>query len=248
MTTRHCLVIDDDPLATIFLSEWMSAHGWRVVCARTLAEAARCLSASRFDLALVDRRLPDGDGLAWLAETALASVTRCLVTSGDAIDSRALPVGVGCLRKPLDVDRLQAWLTQSEPECPAATNQDPAAGVAPLLDDPSALARFGGNVEALRALRGMLLGELRDSALWRSQLREQSPPAAALDALHRLRAACALTGCARLSQISEMVEADLRRGLAADAKSLEDLDAATGATIAAIDATAPTVMARGHPE
>jgi ActR/RegA family two-component response regulator/HPt (histidine-containing phosphotransfer) domain-containing protein len=232
---RQCLVIDDDAIASTFLGEWLSARGWQVVCARTLAEAATRLTAASYDIALVDRRLPDGDGLAWLACGALVSTTRCLVTSGDAIDARTLPAGVDCMRKPLDVDRLEAWLAQSESSCSiAATDQVAAPVDLPLLDDATALARFGGNADALRSLRTMLLAELRDSASWRAQLRESTPTTAALDALHRLRAASALTGCARLGSVSEALENDLRRGLPASAKSLAELDATIDATIAEI--------------
>lgn len=237
MINRHCLIIDDDAIATTFLSEWMSAHGWQVVCARTLAEAARALAASRFDIALVDRRLPDGDGLVWLATNALASTTRCLVTSGETIDAGDLPANVACLRKPLDVDRLQAWLAQSDTGASTAITEGAAAPeVAPLLDDSLAVTRYGGNIQALRSLRAMLLSELRDSGPWRSQLRKAPPANTALDALHRLRAASALTGCVRLGQVSETLEADLRRGLPGDTRSLQRLDDTIDATIAAITA------------
>jgi CheY-like chemotaxis protein len=229
------LVIDDDAIATTFLREWLSSRGWQVVCARTLAEAGRCLTAARYDITLIDRRLPDGDGLAWLVDGALTSITRCLLSSGDAIDPRALPAGVAFLRKPLDVDRLQAWLAQSESNCGTEATSAAAAPVgASLLDDAQALARFGGNAAALRSLRAMLLTELRDSGPWRSQLRESAPTTAALDALHRLRAGSALTGCVRLGWVSEALEADLRRGLHANAKSVAELDAAIVATMAAI--------------
>jgi HPt (histidine-containing phosphotransfer) domain-containing protein len=105
-----------------------------------------------------------------------------------------------------------------------------------LLDDTAALPRLGGNRGALQSLRAMLLAELRDSAPWRQQLRLSTPPPAAIDALHRLRAACALTGCARLGQLGESIEAGLRSGTSTPAAALEDLDKVVADTISAISA------------
>lgn len=238
---RRCLVIDDDPIAAIFLVDLLSARGWIVDQARSLAQAEASLAAHRYDHLLADCRLPDGDGVAWLRQRRLApdwpASMRCLVTSGDLLAADALPDGVAQLRKPLDVKRLCQWLTTPAIRGVINSGFDATHGTAnalPLLDDTGALQKFGGRIEALIALRGMLLAELQDSQRWRAQLAEIPPQASALDSLHRLRAACALTGCARLGRICEALEQDLRHGLAAQAQCLQDLDAAVLATIAAI--------------
>lgn len=243
MTPRHCLVIDDDAIASVFLVDLLRAQGWRVARARSLATAREQLAAAQFDVILVDRHLPDGDGVRWLSEVLATAgrgwMPRCLVISGDRVETAMLPAGVGQLRKPVDAGHLCDWLANDpDPALPAADDPAPAAATgwasAGLLDDAGALARFGGNRDALQSLRAMLRAELDDSARWRLQLRQPMPPAAAIDALHRLRAACALTGCVRLGLVSEAVESDLRRGLAMPGGTLDEFDAIVATTIAAI--------------
>ncbi len=242
MPQRRCLVVDDDPIATAFLIELVSAQGLVVDSARSMQQADQCLARQRFDILLVDRRLPDGDGVLWLQKVLDRSgdrqTPRCLLTSGDLIDTEELPSGVGQLRKPVDAARLCLWLA-SDPGF-AAGNPMPGprtdSAAMALLDDSAALARLGGNRGALQSLRAMLLAELRDSACWRQQLRLTTPQPAAIDALHRLRAACALTGCARLGPLSEGIETGLRRGASTPAAALDDLDNVVAETIAAISA------------
>lgn len=236
MNQRRCLLVDDDPISAIFVGDWLAARGWQVAHADSLAAADRLLAAAAAEIWLVDRRLPDGDGIDWLGArlaAAGAGIPRCLVTSGEQVARDCLPPGVAGMCKPLDLDALAAWLAQS----PVAVVVDLAPGdLPPLLDDARALARFGGNVAALRSLRGMLLAELEGSAGWRAQLGQASAPAATLDALHRLRAGCALTGCARLGALAEALETRLRAGQPADRQILEDFAATLRATISALAA------------
>jgi len=57
------VVVDDDEVARSFLADNLTADGYQVLEAGTLAAAHR-LAATRFvDLAIVDLGLPDGDGL-----------------------------------------------------------------------------------------------------------------------------------------------------------------------------------------
>jgi two-component system response regulator QseB len=236
MNQRRCLLVDDDPISAIFVSEWLAARGWQVAHADSLAAADRLLAAAAAEVWLVDRRLPDGDGIDWLGARLAAAgdrIPRCLVTSGEQVDPDSLPPGAAKMRKPLDLDALAAWLAQST----AASAADVTPGDSSvLLDDAPALARLGGNVAALRSLRGMLLAELEASAGWRAQLGQASAPAATLDALHRLRAGCLLTGCTRLGAIAEALETVLRAGQPLSQPSLRELDAALAATISALAA------------
>lgn len=228
MTQRRCLVIDDDPIAATFLVELINARGWIVDQARSLTQAEASLALHRHDCLLVDRRLPDGDGVEWLRRQLKPSTwptpTRCLVTSGDALDASELPCGVAQLRKPVDADRLLRWLT-TEGETGIEANPDNSLerrwDERPLFDDETALKKFGGRTEALSALRKMLRDELNAGAHWRTQLDSHPPPLTVLDPLHRLRAACALTGCPRLGELSATLESELRGGQSAPAGLLD---------------------------
>jgi DNA-binding response OmpR family regulator len=62
---RPILIVDDDPALLATLAEQLSLDGeFAITEASTLAEAERHLEAegARFDLVLLDLRLPDGDG------------------------------------------------------------------------------------------------------------------------------------------------------------------------------------------
>lgn len=237
MTQLRCLLVDDDAISAVFVGDWLAARGWEVRHAETLAGADAALAEGEFELWLVDRRLPDGDGLAWLGRRLAGccqSTPRCLLASGERIAADALPPGVGSLRKPLDTEWLSAWL-ESQP-ANAATMDAVEQSSTSLLEDERALTRFGGNRAALHSLRRMLLAELRDSVSWRASLAQSPTPAAALDALHRLRAGCTLTGCVRLGAVAEELESALRAGAPARPDSLQALDEALRATMLALGA------------
>lgn len=57
------LVVDDDRGSRAFLADNLTADGYEVLEAGTMAAAQRLLSTSSLDLAIVDLGLPDGDGL-----------------------------------------------------------------------------------------------------------------------------------------------------------------------------------------
>ena len=64
-TSTHItiLVVDDDRASRAFLADNLTAEGYEVLEAGTMAAAQRLLSTSLLDLAIVDLGLPDGDGL-----------------------------------------------------------------------------------------------------------------------------------------------------------------------------------------
>jgi DNA-binding response OmpR family regulator len=62
-TNTTILVVDDDRSSRSFLADNLTADGYEVLEAGTMAAAQRLLSTSLLDLAIVDLGLPDGDGL-----------------------------------------------------------------------------------------------------------------------------------------------------------------------------------------
>jgi len=67
MTAVHLLVVEDEPAIQAGLCDRLQREGFRVDVAGSLA-AARELLANRPDLVVLDRRLPDGDGLQLLQD------------------------------------------------------------------------------------------------------------------------------------------------------------------------------------
>ena len=63
MATPALLVADDDPVARDLLCEVLSGEGYRVRAAAGGEECVGAAEAEPFDLALVDLRMPDVDGL-----------------------------------------------------------------------------------------------------------------------------------------------------------------------------------------
>jgi DNA-binding response OmpR family regulator len=57
------LVVDDENELRMLIAERLSVEGYQVAEASRVSEAIELLSQSRFDLLLLDVRLPDGTGL-----------------------------------------------------------------------------------------------------------------------------------------------------------------------------------------
>jgi hypothetical protein len=171
------------------------------------------LTTTRYSRLIVDRRLPDGDGLEWLRQGVIPNSLRVLLTSGDQIADADLPEGVAFVRKPIAHDVLLRWL-QAGPAGDASDEQVIAdvSREEPLLCDIQALTRLGGRMESLQSLRQMFLSELTSAGSWPAQLNEVSSLARSLQQLHRMNAACALTGCLRLGRIGTELETRLRAG------------------------------------
>lgn len=112
MTAVHLLVVEDEPSIQAGLRDRLEREGFRVDVAGSLA-AARELLASRPDLVVLDRRLPDGDGLQLLQDLrARGDRTAVLVLSARGLpQDRVQGLEDGAddyLGKPFDVRELLA--------------------------------------------------------------------------------------------------------------------------------------------
>ena len=63
MSQKSILVIDDDKIILDSLREFLSLEGFRTSGAETIKEAMSKLAQQRYNLALIDVHLPDGNGL-----------------------------------------------------------------------------------------------------------------------------------------------------------------------------------------
>ena len=114
----HILVAEDDEASRHALSALLEHEGFRVETARSLAETEAALGAAAPDLLILDVRLPDGDGAAWLARRRTRTVPMppvialTGVTAGD--DTKRLrEAGVRVvLPKPANVTRLLRAIQQ----------------------------------------------------------------------------------------------------------------------------------------
>ncbi|MBI2815145.1 MAG: sigma-54-dependent Fis family transcriptional regulator [Opitutae bacterium] len=70
LTLDKILIVEDDPIVRNLLSDIFRRHKCGVHSAQTLAEAENLLATDRFDLMMLDLRLPDGDGHGFLERVA----------------------------------------------------------------------------------------------------------------------------------------------------------------------------------
>ena len=126
MSTR-LLLVDDDARLTAMLSDYLTAAGFEVEVAGTLARGREALEAGLPDLLVLDLMLPDGDGLDFCRGLRGESRTRrlpvlMLSARGEPMD-RILGLELGAddyLPKPFEPRELQArikaLLRRAEPE------------------------------------------------------------------------------------------------------------------------------------
>ena len=99
---RRMLILEDETLLRRCLTRLLERRGHVVVPAASIAEARALLSTEPVYAAILDVKLPDGNGLDLLPMT---HVDRSLVVSADASGESLAERGVThFLRKPLDLD------------------------------------------------------------------------------------------------------------------------------------------------
>jgi two-component system, OmpR family, copper resistance phosphate regulon response regulator CusR len=111
--TKRILCIEDDPDTCEFITIWFRQSGFEVVSAGTFAEGLHLAKEERFDLYLIDHRLPDGDGDELIQKIrAFDTDTPIVVTSADVREStrqKALSYGAQVfLEKPNSPELLTA--------------------------------------------------------------------------------------------------------------------------------------------
>ncbi len=131
------LLLDDDPLTAAYLGEVVAQFATLTVVTR-LTNAPDPIT---FDVLMVDKRLPDGDGWSWLAAQALLP-KRVLRISGDEGSD---------LRKPIAPEALLE-----------------ALGIVADVDDRQARLQLGHNEAAIIQLRAMLRAELAAAGVCRA--------------------------------------------------------------------------------
>ncbi|MFO0745292.1 MAG: response regulator transcription factor [Myxococcota bacterium] len=153
------LVVEDEPKIAGFLARGLTGEGHRVDVVGELDAARLAVKVERFDLILVDRMLPDGDGLAVVRELRRdgdRTPAICL-TARDRVEERVEGLYGGAddyLVKPFEFDELLARIA-------AVTRRTPTADrieVADLAVDVAAHRVYrGGREIALTAQEFALL-------------------------------------------------------------------------------------------
>lgn len=107
---ERILIVDDDPVIRAVLREVLVTRGYIVEEMASATDVRHCLSTQQWDLILLDRRLPDCDGLVLLKAIQDASPCPVIILSilGEEHD-RVLGLELGAadyLAKPVNLDEL----------------------------------------------------------------------------------------------------------------------------------------------
>ncbi len=111
----HLLIIEDDRTIAENLYEYLESHGHQCDYADCLATASRLLGQQVFDAAVLDRNLPDGDGLA-LARRLRAEgnpLPLLILTARDTLEDKLVGFDAGVddyLVKPFALQEVEVRL------------------------------------------------------------------------------------------------------------------------------------------
>src|SRR5437868_10316303 len=105
------LLVDDDRGFTSVAVAALRREGFPVTVAHSLHEARRAVATASFELVVLDRRLPDGDGLSWLPElkAACPAAVVVMVTAHGDIASAVDAIRAGAadyIAKPIELSEL----------------------------------------------------------------------------------------------------------------------------------------------
>ena len=174
------LLVEDDESVAAGIEAGLALSDFVVDIVTSLDGARGALAVIDYDAVVLDRRLPDGDGLTLLQQWRRAGVATpvLILTARDAVASRVEGLQGGAddyLVKPFDLDeltaRLQALLRRAVGQADAllrhgALTLDPAARSVTLNGQPVTLVRRELMLlEALMRARGRILSadQLKDS-------------------------------------------------------------------------------------
>jgi two-component system, OmpR family, response regulator len=110
------LLVEDNPKLAAIVSDILRANGFAADHAACLEEASVAITTAVFDAILLDRCLPDGDGLIWLrGERRKGCTVPTIIMSGNHLDTNAKVDGLNggaddYLGKPADPDEMIARL------------------------------------------------------------------------------------------------------------------------------------------
>ncbi|MES1925988.1 sigma-54 dependent transcriptional regulator [Salinisphaera sp. T31B1] len=192
----HILVLEDERALARAIDRRLRRDGYTVAVCENLANARLAAGRRRPDLAVLDLRLPDGDGLAfleWLRADIVDAPAIVMTAFGELDDAiAAMRLGaVDFLKKPLDLDALSRIASDAlQPESPvsssAASGAESPVGPTIVGESPEMVA-LRRQIERIAALGAgeappnvLIVGETGTGKdLLARYLHAQSPRAAA---------------------------------------------------------------------
>ena len=198
------LVADDNPITLDFLAAALRQLGWQAVAVADGAAAVTHAARERFDVLLIDARMPILDGPAALASIrsghGKSSHSPALATTASSErDAHEVLLAAGfdaVLSKPISIAGLASALHAYDRN-ERNERDDPRV----LFDDVRAHAVVGGDNNVVKALRGLLLAELERLPGELTLMSRQLDANRQLDErLHRIAASAGFCGAVALEK------------------------------------------------
>ena len=191
------LVADDNSLSLEFFAEAIARCGHVADIAKDGMDACLLASARRYDLMIIDARMPLRSGrqtlLAIRAGDGPSRESRAIATTADAALDPVELLNAGffaVVHKPIALDVFRDLLEVQLATPSVATR---------VLNDRQALAQVGGDSSIMAALRGLLAAELDALPAELSDYAADNNVQALRDRLHRLDASAGFCGATRLA-------------------------------------------------
>ena len=132
------LIVEDEATLRRLVADRLRVRGFMVDQAGSLAEAHAALDAAVYDVAIVDRGLPDGEGLSLLRALSKRGLPALIATARGETSDRIEGLDAGAddyIIKPFDIDELAARL-RALLRRPGARHP-PLLSIGPLSFDPA---------------------------------------------------------------------------------------------------------------
>jgi two-component system, OmpR family, response regulator len=176
----HLLLLEDDIDLGQAVAEHLEAHGHTVSWMKLCSQADHIMSGSEVDMALIDLRLPDGDGVELLKSWRARGERRpaIMLTARDQISDRIKGLQAGAddyLVKPFDLDELVARVQAVARRAGISDTQQVLRTGRVSLDFENKVARMDGAMVTLTAMEWALLSCLAarpGHTLSRQQIRQ----------------------------------------------------------------------------
>mgnify|MGYP000070582067 FL=1 len=246
---RRVLVVDDVPMNLEILRGLLEVAGCSVETADSGMEAVERVRRGGFDVVLMDIQMPVMDGVS--ATQEIKRTPGCERLPVIAITANVLEQdhqryrasGIDdVLCKPVEPSMLYATVARhtpgvrrdpgTDPVAPA----EPAVTLAPLFDVENALGFLGGNRELLVRTARMFIASNEHDVEPTLALLTAADLKTAARRFHRLKGSSAMLGCRRLTELSALLERELKapEAKAPSAERLREFSAVMGQTMAVL--------------
>lgn len=197
------LLIEDDEISRIYLTEALKDPDTSIFACENFADAVAFCNGNNFDLIVSDIQL--GDGSLFEMFSNLPENVPILATSADLnADTRKRLKQIGIenhLAKPASVDEIQKAVKR-------ILSLESIADQTPLWNETHALKTLGGNSEALKRLKDLFKSELPAMAEQIKHALDEGETDKVHDILHKLKASCGFLGATRLLQWCHALDSD----------------------------------------